>query len=286
MNIQASFPDAAREIDTPYDITPEQIAQFEQQGFIKLSNVLSPQTIAYFKDALDPLMHHRAQELPPLAERDIYGQAFVAYDNLWLRDKTGKIKQLVFSRRLSMIAAALLRAQGVGLWHDQGLYKPPGGIGTPEHRDWFYWPMKAGKAATIWVALNDIPAERGSLKMRVGSNHIKLKHEDDCEISTQSDQYFGRHRRFKDLPVVKLDYKMGDVSIHDALVLHSTDPNETDRTREAFAVIYYNTDETLAPSRRENHEGMFNTLTKTYKKKVGDCLISPHTPQVYPSPTF
>jgi Phytanoyl-CoA dioxygenase (PhyH) len=184
MNIQASSPDAAREIDTPYDITPEQLPQFEQQGFIKLSNVLSPQTIAYFKDALDPLMHHRAQELPPLAERDIYGQAFVAYDNLWVRDKTGKIKQLVFSRRLSMIAAALLRAQGVGLWHDQGLYKPPGGIGTPEHRDWFYWPMKAGKAATIWVALNDIPAERGSLKMRVGSNHIKLKHEEDCEIST------------------------------------------------------------------------------------------------------
>ena len=121
--------------------------------------------------------------------------------------------------------------------------------------------------------------------MRVGSNHIKLKHEDDCEISTQSDQYFGSHRRFKDLPVVKLDYKRGDVSIHDALVLHSTDPNETDRTREAFAVIYYDTDETLAPSRRETHEGMFNTLTNTYKKKVGDCLISPHTPQVYPSPT-
>src|SRR4051812_47886435 len=85
MNIQAPPPDAAREIDKPYDITPEQIAQFEQRGFIKLSNVLSPQTVAYFKDALDPLMHHRAQELPPLAERDIYGQSFVAYDNLWLR---------------------------------------------------------------------------------------------------------------------------------------------------------------------------------------------------------
>ena len=37
-----------RDLDTAYTLKPEQIAQFREQGFIKLKNVLSPEVLDYY----------------------------------------------------------------------------------------------------------------------------------------------------------------------------------------------------------------------------------------------
>lgn len=56
--------------------------------------------------------------------------------NLWQHSE--RAHELVFSRRLAQIAAELLRVDGVRLYHDQALYKEPGGGITPWHADQYY----------------------------------------------------------------------------------------------------------------------------------------------------
>lgn len=43
---------AAPDLDTPYALTPAQITRFREDGFIKLKDVLSPEAIAHYGEAV------------------------------------------------------------------------------------------------------------------------------------------------------------------------------------------------------------------------------------------
>ena len=58
--------------------------------------------------------------------------------NLWAVDDA--VKQFTLAKRFAKIAADLLGVDKVRLYHDQALYKEPGGGFTPWHQDQYYWP--------------------------------------------------------------------------------------------------------------------------------------------------
>jgi hypothetical protein len=70
-----------------------------------------------------------------MKERSTYQQAFLQLFNLWREDE--QIKKLVFSKRLAQLAASLLQCSGSRLYHDQALFKEPGGGITPWLLDHF-----------------------------------------------------------------------------------------------------------------------------------------------------
>src|SRR5689334_4743291 len=114
------------ELDTPYSLDSTTIEQFRNDGFIRLPNVLSAQTLAEFTPEITRMVDegNRLKNIP-LEERTIYDQAFIQVMNLWTRNE--RVRELVFSKRLAQIAAELLGTRGVRLWHDQALYKEPSG---------------------------------------------------------------------------------------------------------------------------------------------------------------
>lgn len=270
------------QFNTEYPITPGQIERFRRDGHIKLPDVFDRNTIAEIRSVVSPLMSRQARLLQSRETGDVYRKAFVASGKLWQQDETGLIYELASGLRLAKIAADLFEARGVGLWQDQGIYKEPGSIGTPEHRDQYYWPTD-GKVGTLWIALDDIPPERGALTFRSGSNYIKSKQRDGVEISEDSDRYFSNHPNTKDIPSIPTDYQMGDVTFHDSLVVHGTGPNRTGATRMALAISYYDIDASLVDPKRVNQNDMYDKLTG-YGIKTGDHFISPHTPLVYVRP--
>ena len=109
----------------------------------------------------------------PLEARTTYGKAFLQIMNLWTKSEI--VKEFVFGRRLARIATALLRTEGVRLYHDQALYKEAGGGYTPWHVDQYYWPLATEKTVTALDA-----SARGSrwrtspLMFSVGSQRIKI----------------------------------------------------------------------------------------------------------------
>ena len=72
------------------------------------------------------------------------------------------------------------------LYHDQALFKEPGGGRTPWHQDQFYWPFDSGDTITMWMPLVDVAPEVGSMRFVAGSH--RLGHVSGESISDESDR--------------------------------------------------------------------------------------------------
>ena len=104
--------------------------------------------------------------------------------NLWTRSE--KVREIVFSKRLAGIDSELMGTAGVRIYHDQALYKEPGGGHTPWHADQYYWPLASDKTITAWIPLQETPMELGPLEFSAGSFNLKTGR--DKAISDESQQ--------------------------------------------------------------------------------------------------
>lgn len=70
---------------------------------------------------------------------------------------------LMFDPRLGEVVGTLAGVNGIRIWHDQALYKPPYGNPTGFHLDDPFWSFYSKDAISIWVALDDATIENGCL---------------------------------------------------------------------------------------------------------------------------
>jgi ectoine hydroxylase-related dioxygenase (phytanoyl-CoA dioxygenase family) len=185
---------------------------------------------------LDAAMRNN-RETRPLEERDTYGKAFLQIMNLWTGDEA--VKQYTLSRRFAGIAAQLMEVDRVRLYHDQALFKEPGGGHTPWHQDQFYWPLDTDRTVTMWMPLVDISAVMGSMSF-ADSSHKEGYIEIANQISDASEAFFEGYCRGKGYAITGGgEMKAGDATFHSGWTLHRAPGNVTDRVREVMTVIYY-----------------------------------------------
>ena len=79
---------------------------------------------------------------------------------------------------------------GVRIYHDQGLFKEPGGGPTPWHQDQFYWPLDTVHTITMWMPLVDIDEVMGPMRFASGSQ--ALGNLGEFHIGDASNEAFGR----------------------------------------------------------------------------------------------
>ena len=113
------------ELSIDYPLKAEQIDSYRRDGFVKLPRVLSQAVLTEYGNEFTRLVHELSRQALPLAERNTYGKAFLQIPNLW--EHSEKVKAFVLCRRLGKIAAELMGVGGVRMYHDQALYKEPGG---------------------------------------------------------------------------------------------------------------------------------------------------------------
>ena len=171
------------DIDTPYDLSRDSIERFQRDGYVRLSHVFTAEELEHFGTAINQATIRLNTEDRPLEERDTYERAFLQVMNLWEEDDVAK--RFVFGKRLASIASDLLTVDAVRLYHDQSLYKEPGGGLTPAHADQFYWPLSSHRTVTAWVPLQPVPPEMGPLGFYKGSHREDFGR--DLEISDESE---------------------------------------------------------------------------------------------------
>ncbi|MEJ7661127.1 MAG: phytanoyl-CoA dioxygenase family protein [Hymenobacter sp.] len=88
--------------------------------------------------------------------------------NLWRADEG--VRRFVLARRFARLAADLLGVENVRIYHDQALFKEPGGGPTPWHQDQYYWPVDTTNTITMWMPLVDIDVAMGMLTFASGSH--------------------------------------------------------------------------------------------------------------------
>ncbi len=265
-------PVATLDLDTIYSISPEQIARFQKDGYIKLKDVLSADVLDYYGKEITRQVLDLSKDWKPLEERSTYGKAFLQIMNLWKKSEI--VREFVFGRRLARIATDLLQTEGVRMYHDQALYKEAGGGFTPWHVDQHYWPLATEKSVTAWIPLHAVPIENGPLSFSVGSQRIKIGRE--LDISDESERKIQETLKLANLPVDESPYDLGEVSFHLGFTFHRAGPNKLPKAREVMTIIYMDRDMRLAQPKNSNQQSDWETWCPG--ATIGEIIDSPMNP--------
>jgi ectoine hydroxylase-related dioxygenase (phytanoyl-CoA dioxygenase family) len=216
-------------------VTARDAGEFRKNGHVLTRQLLSPVEMAIYRPLIVSAAARYRTEKRRLAERDTYGKAFLQIMNLWRVDEG--VRKFVLSRRLAKVAADLLGVPNVRIYHDQALFKEPGGGPTPWHQDQFYWPLDTAATVTLWMPLVDISLDMGMLTFASGSHKNGLVF--DQKISDESDSQYRKYIRENRYPIVRpAGMQAGDASWHYGNTIHSAPANDSDQMREVMTVIY------------------------------------------------
>lgn len=223
-------------LDTPYELTPEQVKSYQENGHILLRNVLDKATVDQYRTAITAAVKRPNGETRPLAERDTYGKAFLQTINIWESDEA--VKAFVMAKRFAQIAGQLMGVDGIRLYHDQALYKEAGGGFTPWHQDRHYWPLDTSNTITMWMPLVDLMADMGIMKF--ASRSHTGGYLGDLGISDKSEAVFEQFVEEKGFGLTQAEaMAAGDATFHSGWTLHNAPGNASDRMREVMTVIYF-----------------------------------------------
>ncbi|MCS7059765.1 MAG: phytanoyl-CoA dioxygenase family protein [Anaerolineae bacterium] len=264
-----------RQLDEVFPLSEEAIRHFREKGYVKLKGVLSPEVIEYYGAEITRMVHLLNTETRPLDQRDTYGKAFLQVMNIWTKSEVAR--EFAFSRRLARIAAELMGVAGVRMYHDQALYKEPGGGITPWHADQFYWPLSNGNTCTVWIPLQETPLEMGPLAFSIGSHRFEKGR--DLEISDESERQMQFNLR--NFPIDETPYELGEVSYHYGWTFHRAGANKTDRPRAVMTVIYMEDGIRLIEPQRKAHVNDWHGWLPGVK--IGEPAASPINPVLYSS---
>ena len=229
-------------LNTHYPLTSAQIEQFRRDGFIKLKDVLDAETLAHYGQEITRLTIELNTQHVPLEQRSTYDKAFLQVMNLW--EHSVVVNEFVQGKRLARIAAELLEVSGVRLYHDQSLYKEPGGGITPAHADQYYWPLSNDRTITAWIPLQAVPHNMGPLGFYARSQSVEFGR--DLGISDESEEKISANMAQHGFEFAASPFDLGEVSFHLGWVFHKAGANVSTLPRSVMTVIYMDADMKLA----------------------------------------
>ncbi|MCA9685458.1 MAG: phytanoyl-CoA dioxygenase family protein, partial [Myxococcales bacterium] len=218
-----------RELDEHYPIPAAAIEQFRREGYVKLAQVCSANSLLLLRRELAGLLAG-ATATP--------GVQFQSIEMLWTMAPLSRA--FVFSRRLGRIAAELLGVDAVRLYHDNVLAKLPGGGRTPWHYDAHHYPIASEAVATLWMPLQPTPREMGPLAFARGiETWRRFASLAFSKFDDSYDRQIGETLRRDAVPVEDGPFELGELSFHHTRCLHTAGPNHTTRARLAFSTTYF-----------------------------------------------
>lgn len=231
-------------LNNAYPLTRNQIEQFRRDGFIKLKHVLDGETLDHYGQEITRQTIELNTQHLPLNERSTYDKAFLQVMNLW--ERSALVREFVHGQRLARIAAELLEVDGVRLYHDQSLYKEPGGGITPAHADQYYWPLSSDRTITAWIPLQAVPNDMGPLGFYARSQSVEFGR--DLGISDESEEKITANMDKHGFEFVSSPFDLGEVSFHLGWTFHKAGANVSAQPRSVMTIIYMDAQMKLQPA--------------------------------------
>jgi ectoine hydroxylase-related dioxygenase (phytanoyl-CoA dioxygenase family) len=199
-----------------------------------------------------------------------YAKVYVQCIHLAAEDEG--LKKMVRDARIGKVAAQLAGTNGIRLYHDQALFKPPYGNPTAWHLDNPFWSFHSRQAMTMWVALDDATLSNGCMNY-IPTSHLTATNEKNLSIGDNFAGLFKMYPDWMKIDPVSCPCPAGSVVFHNGLTAHGAGVNVTNKPRRAYACA-------LMPE-GATFNGNKDVLPAEYFKslKVGDLL---NNEQVHP----
>lgn len=251
-------------------LTSEQIASYQQDGFVYHPGFLSTEEVAELKEAVLTTVAAMGKKKVAgggleLEEGDTYyDKVFTQRLNLWRINDT--VKKFMLSPDLGRMLCQLAGAEGFRVWHDQALIKEPYGNPTAWHLDNPYWSFFSRNAISMWIALEDATPQNGCMYFVPGTHDLASF--ENVGIGKDLGELFKIYPKMAEIDPVCVPMKAGDCSFHNGLVAHGAGANMTRKRRIAMTCAYMPVGSTF--------NGQQNILSDAYFKslKNGDIMAN------------
>lgn len=225
-----------------YRLNEEQLAHFDEFGFLSGVKLLEAEQIELLRGELEALTdpshpgHHLFYEFHSNESAD---PDTVLFHSLGHWRITPGFHDVLWNPRFVVAASQLLGGKAVRFWHDQLFCKPAkhGGV-VAWHQDYSYWTRtKPLQHLTCWVGLDDATKDNGCLQYIPGSHKWDL---------LQKIELAGSMDSLKDLlnPAQLMQYEnriaaempAGYGTFHHPKMVHGSYENRSERPRRAFVI--------------------------------------------------
>ncbi|MCC6262740.1 MAG: phytanoyl-CoA dioxygenase family protein [Bryobacterales bacterium] len=223
-----------------YKISEEQIAQFNEQGFVSGIRLCDDRQVEALREALarvaDP-GHPRHSLFHEYHSNESTNADTVLFHALGAWRVEEAFHDLLWNPAF-LIPASQLLGGSVRFWHDQLFSKPAkhGGV-VAWHQDYSYWTRTVPIAhLTCWLALDDSTVENGCLHYVPGSHRWNLlpitglagNMEEIMTVLSEEQK-----AAFRPAPI---ELKKGECAIHHSLLVHGSYENRSERPRRATVI--------------------------------------------------
>ncbi len=212
---------------------------FERDGFVHLPGFMNAQEM----DEIErQVVRFIEEDVPKLSKADAMYEDYERPESLkQVNMHEAEVAYFIdLSQSEKMLGLAEMLLGEAAEPQSQELFiKPPGmGTPTPPHQDGFYFCLKPNQALTLWLALDDMDSENGTLHYVAGSHKMGvLGHKASNVLGfsqglTEADlAEYGRE--------VACQMRRGDLLVHHSLTIHRAEGNPSARLRRALAMVYY-----------------------------------------------
>ncbi|MDP9173954.1 MAG: phytanoyl-CoA dioxygenase family protein [Planctomycetota bacterium] len=199
-----------------------------------------------------------------------YAKVYIQCIHLAAEDES--LRKMVHDPRIGKVAAALAGCNGIRMYHDQALFKPPYGNPTAWHLDNPFWSFHSRQAMTMWVALDDATLANGCMNY-IPTSHLSATYDKNLSIGDNFSGLFKMYPDWMKIDPTSAPCPAGSVVFHNGLTAHGAGVNVTNKPRRAYACA-------LMPDGAV-FNGNKDVLPNDYFKslKIGDVL---NNEQVHP----
>jgi ectoine hydroxylase-related dioxygenase (phytanoyl-CoA dioxygenase family) len=152
--------------------------------------------------------------------------------------KYGKVYDLLANPKIVAYVADLLGENVVG-WGSHYFCKlPHDGKAVAWHQDASYWPLTPSKTVTVWLAIDDADRENACMQFLPGSHlagHLEFRRSSESEANVL-DQTVDDVERYG--APIDVELAAGEISMHNDLLLHGSQANNSNRRRCGLTLRY------------------------------------------------
>ncbi|MCG5212628.1 phytanoyl-CoA dioxygenase family protein [Streptosporangium sp. KLBMP 9127] len=234
-------------------VAADLVTAYRENGFVRVRGILGQQEVERFRTAAESILAANRSD-------STAGAVFSQLVNVWRLDPTAR--ELTLHSRLAGVAEQLAGVR-LRIWHDQMLVKEPHNeTATEFHQDQPYWPHEPNRhAISAWIALVDVPPERGCMTFLPGTQHVTGLRPQDLN---EEDDLFEADPSLRWLPRVTVPLRAGDCTFHNSHTGHMALPNRTGLARLAHVNIYMDED--------TRYSGAAHVVTDPLGLTAGDRL--------------
>jgi ectoine hydroxylase-related dioxygenase (phytanoyl-CoA dioxygenase family) len=228
-------------------LTAEQVDHYDRLGWLKVERLVEGDELVRLRElVLEADGDGRSRvatkrDVYKYRTEDQYTTTFRLSADTW----TEFPELLDLARRLAPTARQALHADGVRLYADRLFIKPPtsaGGQPTAWHQDLPKLPFDRRDNVTIWVAVEDIPPQKGPLTFLSGSHHLGPIAAGNYDSDEEMLARLSPSERETMTEIVQVPLRAGDATFHAGLTMHRASANVSSEERLVWSVEYISAD--------------------------------------------